>query len=411
MSWKASAWAKEQRLGSPAAKSILLCLADYADPEKAQCWPSQAQLASDAEVSERTAREWLQRLEDWGLIDRTRRSRASGARASDLIVLNLASRVVDGAERCREIKENDGEEADSLPAEFAGRTNRQSDPDLPAADDAPTGNQRRASKEEPSMEPPNGTSQPGAQARERGAFDQDRGKKIDAEGWALLRDWPGFAGMPKEPALKVWRQLSDEERERASRRFAAWLALLKSQAKSHVPAPSTYFGQRLFDEVADPADAPPGPVHAAPFGKLWGGVRMAELLCAPEAAPAPNRFMAEQLALPGEAGLRARLARQAKYGWPRVNAMHDRAANAQGVSVSPDLERLGALTEPVRVGTDLFEVWRAEHERRGWPWLPPLGRVEWVYFPKGGPAGLGAFEQAVNGARQGDDGDRHEAAE
>lgn len=65
MSWKASAWAKEQRLGSPSAKSILMCLADYADPNGLiKGWASQADLAEAAEVSERTAREWLQRLED-----------------------------------------------------------------------------------------------------------------------------------------------------------------------------------------------------------------------------------------------------------------------------------------------------------------------------------------------------------
>ncbi|MBX3751928.1 MAG: helix-turn-helix domain-containing protein, partial [Opitutaceae bacterium] len=112
MSWKASAWAKEQRLGSPAAKSILMCLADSADADTAACWPSQARLAEDAEVSERTAREWLQRLEEWGLIERQRRNRASGARASDMIVLKLDLRITDGAERCRAIKEN-GDEPNS----------------------------------------------------------------------------------------------------------------------------------------------------------------------------------------------------------------------------------------------------------------------------------------------------------
>jgi hypothetical protein len=117
LSWKASAWAKEQRLGSPAAKSILLCLGDYAEPEKASCWPSQEQLASDAEVSERTARDWLQRLEDWGLIERQRRTGAKGARANDLIVLKLDRKVLDGAERMRGDSVEASTESIVLPAE------------------------------------------------------------------------------------------------------------------------------------------------------------------------------------------------------------------------------------------------------------------------------------------------------
>lgn len=152
MSWKASAWAKSQRLGSPAAKGILLCLADYADPEKSECWPSQQQLADDAEVSERTVRDWLQRLESWGLICRKRRARTSGARSSDLIVLCLGTVVTDGADRIVAEKEasttGDSDLLEGLPAETAGRAYRQ-----PAAE--PTGNHCRAYKEEPSIEPPN----------------------------------------------------------------------------------------------------------------------------------------------------------------------------------------------------------------------------------------------------------------
>lgn len=412
MSWRASAWAKEQRLGSPSAKSILLCLADYADPDKAACWPSQAQLAADAEVSERTAREWLRRLEEWGLISRERRTRTNGARASDMIVLRLDMRVVDGAERCRDCKASDEEGEDGLPAEFAGRTNRQPETDPTGNEAQPTGNQCRANKEEPSIEPPIGTSQPGAQARERG--DEDP-KKIDADGWALLKDWPGFAGMPKEPALRVWRSLSAEDRAEAARLFPHWLALLKAQRKSHVPAPSTYFGQRLWTEVPEPKADPEKPVYAPAFGPVWGAIRMADLVTGPKAAtplkPWEERAIAEG-ALDRE---RTEREKRRRMGWPKVNAM-DAAAETRGVGVTapkPDEVALGALMEPVPVGSPLLAEWRAEFERQGWPWLPDPGRMPVIYFPAGGPATLGEFEAAIAAAKEGqpDAGGACEAAE
>lgn len=407
MSWKASAWAKEQRLGSPAAKSILLCLADYADPDKAECWPSQAQLSADAEVSERTAREWLQRLEDWGLIARARRTRASGARAADLITLNLAVRVTDGADRCREIKASGEGDGESLPAEFAGRTNRQPDTDLPATSAEPTGNQCRAYKEEPPIEPSNGTSQPGAQARERDDFEDP--KKIDADGWALLKDWPGFAGMPKEPALRIWRSMSAEDRAEAKRKFQPWLALLKAQRKSHVPAPSTYFGQRLFAEAPEPGEQKPTALEAKAFGKLWQAWRMKQLLSGATGHVAGltifERGQVESGVADAETLMREK---RARAGWPGVNILHEKARMGGSVTVSAALQPLADLMEKVRVGSDRWQGWQREHEARGWPWLPDPGDHEWVYFPAGGPERLGEFEMAVRG---GHDGGTRQAAE
>jgi hypothetical protein len=258
VSWRASAWAKEQRLGSPAAKSILLCLADYADPEHSECWPSQAQLAADAEVSERTAREWLQRLDDWGLIARERRSRANVARASDRITLNLGVMVRDGAERCREVKDQDEAANPSLPAESAGRTYRQPDAEPTGNEAQPTGNQFRAYKDEPSIEPLNGASQPRASARESG---EDRTEErsesreaLERRFWKMARGHPQSAGMPKQSWLAEWLKLDPDARDLAERRYPAWLALLKAQDKRHVPVLSTYFAQALLEEVPETRD-------------------------------------------------------------------------------------------------------------------------------------------------------------
>ncbi len=404
MSWKASAWAKEQRLGSPAAKAILLCLADYADAEKAACWPSQEQLSQDAEVSERTTREWLQRLEDWGLIARTRRTRRNGARAADMIVLKLDVSVLDGVERCRSGKGSDAAVTDGLPAESAGRTNRQPDADLPEVDDTPTGNQFRAYKEEPPIEPTSRTSQRAREgARERddlenpedGSPSEDP-KSVERAFWRVVKDWPGFAGMPKKPAMRPWFALTADERADAERKRDRWFALLKSQGKRHVPAPSTYFSEKLWKGVVLPEERAPENLLAKPWGALWGLVRVKQFLTVePKDAPpmtAAQRRMIDQGVIDADEVLRER---QARYGWPVVNAMHERAANRQGVSVAPALQAFAGLMEPVPVGSERWEEWKLFHGRKGWPWLPNTGEQRVVYFPAGGPGGLKEFQTAI----------------
>ncbi|TPJ75817.1 helix-turn-helix domain-containing protein [Mesorhizobium sp. B2-6-3] len=234
--------------------------------------------------------------------------------------------------------------------------------------------------------------------RER-ARDEDE-KKIEAEGWALLKNWPGFDGMPKEPAMRVWRTLDAEERATARRRFLPWLTLLRSQKKSHTPAPSTYLSEKLWEAVQDPADAPAAPVLAAPFGKAWGARRMVVLLSGAGPLPEPKGFSAKLIEQGGEMGRRELLSRQATFGFPEVSRMHQLAADAKGWTLVPEAEPAEAVLTMMaacRVGSDEYRAWKALHDERGWPWLPDPGRQEWVYFPAGGPDRLAEFEQAVRG--------------
>jgi hypothetical protein len=394
MSWKASAWAKEQRLGSPAAKSILLCLGDYAEPERASCWPSQEQLAADAEVSERTARDWLQRLEDWGLIERQRRTGAKGARANDLIVLKLDCKVLDGTERLR----GGGTESEVLPADIAGRSNRQSDADPTGNQCSPTGNQQQPSIEEPSNGTVQGTSQQ-AQGRERDGNNDP--KKIEEAFWRMVKVWPGQRGLPKDAGLRAFAALSPDDRATAERRFLPWLALLKAQSKDHVHAPSTYFGKRLFDDVPEPTAEPAKPAYAPVFGPVWAAIRMRDLVTGAK-AETPLKAWEERSLNDGTMKMgRETLEKlnRMRGGWPLVNALH-LAAETRALGIhgyGPEEERLGKLCEFVPVGSDVWKAWKVEHEQRGWPWLPDPGSMPGVYFPAGGPAGLEAFEQAVRG--------------
>jgi hypothetical protein len=253
----------------------------------------------------------------------------------------------------------------------------------------------------------------GRQGQEEGGTEDP--KRIEAEGWALLKDWPKFGPMPKKPAMRAWMALSADERADARRLFSHWLAMLKAAGKTHTPAPATYFGEKLWRFVPEPEPDEPQVLIAAPFGPVWGAM-VARALLGPATAPATwpvaSAFQQRLLAQDDALGRRERLGRQARYGWPGVNAIYEQADRRRGVVMNPADEALKALVEPVPVISELYGRWRAEFERRGWPWIPDPGGQKVVYLPAGGPAGLEAFEAAVkSGEGYGNDERGREAAE
>ncbi len=89
MSVQAISWALDTKAGSPEAKCILLCLANYAD-QCGVCWPSQEIIAEQSEQSIDTVQRKLAKLVELGLISRRRRqNRLSRGRASDVYQLNM----------------------------------------------------------------------------------------------------------------------------------------------------------------------------------------------------------------------------------------------------------------------------------------------------------------------------------
>jgi DNA-binding transcriptional MocR family regulator len=67
----------QMKIGDPAAKLVLLALADRADKETGQCWPSLARIAEDTELSVTTVKRRLNKLEERGLIRRDQRDHNS----------------------------------------------------------------------------------------------------------------------------------------------------------------------------------------------------------------------------------------------------------------------------------------------------------------------------------------------
>lgn len=136
--------------------------------------------------------------------------------------------------------------------------------------------------------------------------------------------------------------------------------------------------------------------YAPPFGPLWGAKLYALLLKGPDAdMRKPSAFIASVIAQGGPKAESYRLSHQANNGFRLATGMLSNAGDARGCLVEEDLQHLATMVEPVPVDTPTFETWKAEHERRGWPWLPSTGKQRVVYLPKGGPAGIEVFAAAM----------------
>ena len=88
MSSSAMKWARRQQIQDATLFSVVKRLAEVAD-DAGVSWASQARLAHDCGMSDRSVRRALQLLQLLGVIARTRRSRGSSGRTTDFVALAL----------------------------------------------------------------------------------------------------------------------------------------------------------------------------------------------------------------------------------------------------------------------------------------------------------------------------------
>jgi Helix-turn-helix domain len=88
VSFRAVIAAIELRGISATEKLVLILAAQYAD-EQGKCWPSQATLAAETGLTDRSIRRLLEGLEEKGLIARKQRFSSDGRRLSDIMALQL----------------------------------------------------------------------------------------------------------------------------------------------------------------------------------------------------------------------------------------------------------------------------------------------------------------------------------
>ncbi|WP_412506187.1 helix-turn-helix domain-containing protein [Roseovarius sp. SYSU LYC5161] len=90
MSHYMTALAMKQRGLKPSAKIVLYWLADHHNEETGLCFPSLKTLADECEMNKTTLIRHLDALEDLGLIQREKRDRENGSRASNSYRLTLS---------------------------------------------------------------------------------------------------------------------------------------------------------------------------------------------------------------------------------------------------------------------------------------------------------------------------------
>lgn len=410
MSHDATGWAIKQRGLKPAAKVVLWHLCDRYHPDNG-CFPSQERLADDCELSRSTLNDHLDALEAGGLILReqrrdegTKRQRSTRYRFPFEPEFAALAAARGGAK----------------PSPESGHGSVSENPPEPCPENAesrvrnPDTNLVREPVKEPERErarsEPEGTPTADAEPAEARPSSSDDPRKFEQRVKKLAHtlNWPGWAKSSTDWTVARFAALTDAERAEAERRGAAYLAHCGRSALSL----GTYFSERkwvdLPPEAIAAADAP-AMVAAPAFGAGCALALYQALLCPPgplSPLTASERAMIASGAF-SEASIVAEKRR--KFGWPKANFLLSAMAHGQGMTMAATREALGRrLTQSVRVGSELWEAWRAEHERRGWPWLPDPGRQDWVSFPAGGPGGLAAFEQAVREA--GDDGGGRQAA-
>lgn len=86
--------------------------------------------------------------------------------------------------------------------------------------------------------------------------------------------------------------------------------------------------------------------------------------------------------------------------WPKVMQFRMVQQQKGGAVFGSFWQECGQLFEPVPQGTEVLEAWRREFKRRNWPWLSEFDRLAVVYCPKGGVAGLAAFEAKLAEVKQ-----------
>ena len=221
MSITALNWAFSADIAAPAAKFILVALANYAD-ENGYCYPSQARLARDTGMSERSVRRHLSQLEredqqgnyaygrKW--IERRDRRRQNGSRTSDAFTLNWGSSNRPDCPVDTDQTETAGQSDNRPicpvgpePTGQSGQDNRPICPDQPANLSGP----------EPSVKPPEEPKD----AREADALTRDppekptknqraskevRARQITEAGAFWFQNAPAIKAAVDEKAWAVW---------------------------------------------------------------------------------------------------------------------------------------------------------------------------------------------------------------
>ena len=219
-------------------------------------------------------------------------------------------------------------------------------------------------------------------------------------------EWPKWTGSSLTYIKRRFAELSGEDQMAAERWRDAFLAKAKAQGVK-VPMPvGNYFRDHAWKtlneaemaralaakersagdgKAAGVAEASLPDGWAKARGPVWAAALFDVLLSGPDHPEhAPENGMW--------------LAGAERRAWPRFSGLKQMADMGRGFVAPERLRGLKDGMEFVPEGSEVWRAWEAEFKARGWPDWPRHEGMKGMYFPKGGPEGLAAFEQALAGS-------------
>ncbi len=235
------------KVGSATRKLILLKLADNAD-DSGRCWPSQKYLTEACEISERSLRDHLKRLEEDGFITAIPKHE-NGMRVGTEYTINIDA--LQETKHARQILPVDRQISPSLPAESAA-TPRQNLP--PNRHIEPSENHHIP----PTSWPPQGgdgraLAKQGAVKRQGTFFENSEYRGVVPEEWIA---WAVSRGMPRSRAFMAAEAFQDywiaATGEKARKRdwFATWRNWVRREMQSGARRSGDDFSPRAFMDLA-----------------------------------------------------------------------------------------------------------------------------------------------------------------
>lgn len=245
MSWEALTWASNEKmkLGSPTARGLLILLANYAD-EEGKCFPSHEKLQKVTEFSARAVQLNMNKLEEWGLIERKRERNDDGTLGRTRYRLCLEKNPATiSADHKHDVPvaENDhppAPDAGGPPARGAGQDNHHED-NHQSTPIAPKG------------------------AVGEGTSSGEGGWEADPAYLAFLAEYGPSQAWPKHRGHRQWLKLTEEERKAAVAAIPAYRAVCAKERRK-MTDPSAYLRGTFKNFAVSPKPrAPDSPGVAA----------------------------------------------------------------------------------------------------------------------------------------------------
>ncbi len=384
MSHKATMWAVTVRGISCAEARVLWHLSDCHNPVEG-CFPSQEYLSDACEIDVRSVRRCLDSLRGKGLVNWSEQ-RDGKYRKNNRYALAFEDGFHPASAE---------DQADKMSGSNDASTGQNSQFEPDKSDSL----NRTPESSKPVIEPVREPSE-----RERDASEEDA-KKILRDFKRWYPTWPTYIGDSEDAAQKAFFALTAEERAACLDRTPEFIKAVKAIKGGKFTYASVYLKGKAWEKLGDPKSELATPVVHNPYSRAWMALRLAELLKPMATAmPVLTAFQRAQVAAGGDAARQVERERREKYGWPKVNTMHQFAERAQGVTVPAPLVVISEGFEKLHRDSDQAAAWQELHARKGWPWLPLPQGVNWLFFPAGEPAeAMADFERAISEGRSNDD--------